>query len=138
MTVSWLSGSRDLADGELRPVRDGTANAKGRRKSKRTVVSRKEAKAMRPERTEVLIFTARLPSRSGKRVWGTIAASILAHRHLMGSNRVEIQEAGAYRPAGAPTHGLHGRDHYGHLMKYGPDPNHWNDPQVRCRNGARR
>ena len=74
---------RALACGEIRPVRDGAENGKGRRKGRRTVVSRGEAEAMRPERTEILIFTG-LRSRGGKQAWGSVAAGLLCDRKQRG------------------------------------------------------
>ncbi len=70
---------RALACGDIRPVQPETASTKGRRKSRRTVVSRKEAEAMRPDCTEIIIITG-LRSRGGKQAWGLIAAGILCDR----------------------------------------------------------
>ena len=74
---------RALACGDIRPIRDGTENAKGGRKNKRTVVSRKEAEAMRPDRTEIIILTG-LRTRGGKQSWGSIAAGLLCDRKQRG------------------------------------------------------
>ena len=74
---------RALACGDIRPVRDGTEGAKGRRKGKRTVVSRREAEALRPERTEIIVLTG-LRTRGGKQAWGSIAAGILCDRKQRG------------------------------------------------------
>ena len=74
---------RALACGEIRPVRDGAENAKGRRKGKRIVVSRKEAEAMRPDRTEIIICTG-LRTRGGKQSWGSVAAGLLCDRKQRG------------------------------------------------------
>ena len=70
---------RALACGEIRPVRDGTGNAKGRR----TVVSREEAEAMRPERTEIIICTG-LRTRGGRQAWGSVATSMFCDRKQRG------------------------------------------------------
>ena len=72
-----------LASGDIRPVPDGAANARGRRKSGRTVVSRKEAEAMRPDRTEIIICTG-LSTRGGKQSWGDIATSMFHDRRQRG------------------------------------------------------
>ena len=72
-----------LASGDIRPVPDGAANAKGRRRSGRTVVSRKEAEAMRPDRTEIIICTG-LRTRGGKQSWGSLAAGLLCNRRQRG------------------------------------------------------
>ena len=74
---------RALACGDIRPVQDGAENAKGRRKGKRTVVSRKEAEAMRPDRTEIIICTG-LRTRGGKQSWGSVAAGLLCDRKQRG------------------------------------------------------
>ena len=74
---------RAAADGDIRPVRDGAENAKGRRKRRRIVVSREEAEAMRPDRTEIIVCTG-LRTRGGKQSWGSIAAGILCDRRQKG------------------------------------------------------
>ena len=74
---------RAAADGDIRPVRDGTENAKGRRKRRRVVVSREEAEAMRPDRTEIIVCTG-LRTRGGRQAWGSIAAGILCNRRQRG------------------------------------------------------
>ena len=72
-----------LASGDIRPVRDGAAKAKGRRKRGRIVVSREEAEAMRPDRTEIIICTG-LRTRGGRQAWGSLAAGILCNRRQRG------------------------------------------------------
>ena len=74
---------RALACGDIRPVRPETANAKDRRKGKRSVVSRKEAEAMRPDRTEIIIVTG-LRTRGGRQAWGSVAAGLLCDRKQRG------------------------------------------------------
>ena len=74
---------RALACGDIRPVQAGTATAKGRRRAKRIVVSRKEAEAMRPDRAEIIICTG-LRTRGGKQCWGILAASLLCDRKQRG------------------------------------------------------
>ena len=74
---------RALACGDIRPVEAETANAKGRRKAKRIVVSRKEAEAMRPDRAEIIICTG-LRSRGGRQAWGVLAAGLLCDRKQRG------------------------------------------------------
>ena len=71
------------ADGDIVPVPAGPAGAKGRRKAKRTVVSRKQAEAMRPDRTEIIICTG-LNTRGGRQAWGSIAAGLLCDRKQRG------------------------------------------------------
>ena len=70
-------------DGDIVPVPAGPAGAKGRRKAKRTVVSRKQAEAMRPDRTEIIICTG-LNTRGGRQAWGSIAAGLLCDRRQRG------------------------------------------------------
>ena len=74
---------RALACGDIRPVRPETANAKGRRKAKRIVVSRKEAEAMRPDITEIIIFTG-LRTRGGRQAWGSVATGLFCDRKQRG------------------------------------------------------
>ena len=74
---------RALACGDIHPVQDGTASAKGRRRTKRIVVSRKEAEAMRPDRTEIIICTG-LSTRGGRQAWGSVAAGLLCDRRQRG------------------------------------------------------
>ena len=75
---------RAAADGDIRPVRDGAANAKrGRKRGRRIVVSREEAEAMRPDRTEIIICTG-LRTRGGRQAWGSLAAGILCNRRQRG------------------------------------------------------
>ena len=73
---------RALASGEIRPV-PSSPKAKGRRTAGRTVVSRSEAEAMRPDRTEIIIATG-LRTRGGRQSWGSVAAGLLCNRHQKG------------------------------------------------------
>ena len=63
---------RARADGDIVPAPAETLAAKSRRKTKRIVVSRKEAEAMRPDRTEIIVCTG-LRTRGGKQSWGSYA-----------------------------------------------------------------
>ena len=72
-----------LLDGDIRPVQPEAPKAKGRRKAKRMVVSREEAKAMRPARTEIIICTG-LRTRGGRQIWGDIATGIFHDRRQRG------------------------------------------------------
>ena len=74
---------RAHVDGDIRPVEAGTANPKGRRKAKRVVVSREEAEAMRPDRTEIIICTG-LRSRGGMQRWGSVALGLFCDRKQRG------------------------------------------------------
>ena len=74
---------RALACGNIVPAPAEALAAKGGCKVKRTIVSRKEAEAMRPGRTEIIICTG-LKTRGGRQAWGVIAAGILCDRRQRG------------------------------------------------------
>ena len=77
---------RALACGDIVPAPAEALAAKGARKTKqtkRTVVSRKEAEAMRPDRTEIIICTG-LSTRGGRQAWGSLAAGLLCDRKQKG------------------------------------------------------
>ena len=74
---------RALACGDIVPAPAEALAAKGGRKVKRTVVSRKEAEAMRPGRTEIIICTG-LTTRGGRQAWGIIAAGLFCDRRQKG------------------------------------------------------
>ena len=57
--------------------------AKGRGKAKNMVVSRKQAEAMRPGRTEIIICTG-LSTRGGRQAWGSVALGIFCDRRQKG------------------------------------------------------
>ena len=71
------------ADGDIVPVPAGPAGAKGRGKARHTVVSRKDAEAMRPDRTEIIVCTG-LSTRGGRQAWGSVAAGLLCDRRQRG------------------------------------------------------
>ena len=60
---------RALGCGNIVPAPAEALAAKGRRRVRRKVVSRKEAEAMRPGRTEIIICTG-LKTRGGLQAWG--------------------------------------------------------------------
>ncbi|MCY3701537.1 MAG: hypothetical protein OXG16_02500 [Rhodospirillales bacterium] len=74
---------RARANGDIVPVPAEALAAKGRLKTKHMVVSRKEAEAMRPDRTEIIICTG-LKTRGGRRAWGSVAAGLLCDRKQKG------------------------------------------------------
>ncbi len=74
---------RALIDGDIRPIQPEVPKAKGRRKAKRMVVSREEAEAMRPARTEIIVCTG-LRTRGGRQYWGDIATSMFHDRRQRG------------------------------------------------------
>ncbi len=71
------------ADGEIVPVPAEATGAKGRRKAKHRVVSRKEAEAMRPDRTEIIVCTG-LSTRGGRQAWGSVAVGLFCDRRQRG------------------------------------------------------
>jgi len=74
---------RALADGDIRPVPSGAPNAKGGARAKRIVVSRKQAEALRPDLTEIIICTG-LRTRGGRQAWGVVATGLLCERKQRG------------------------------------------------------
>ena len=73
----------ERADGDIVPVPTAPTGAKGRREAKRTVVSRKQAEAMRPDGTEIVVCTG-LTTRGGRQAWGSVAAGLLCDRKQRG------------------------------------------------------
>ena len=74
---------RTLVNGEIRPVAPEESAAKGRRAAKRVVVPRREAEAMRPDRTEIIVCTG-LTTRGGRQAWGSVAAGLMCERRQRG------------------------------------------------------
>ena len=74
---------RARADGDIVPAPAEALAAKGGRKVKRTVVSRKEAEALRPGRTEIIICTG-LATRGGRQAWGSVALGLFCDRKQKG------------------------------------------------------
>ena len=72
-----------LLDGDIRSIRPEAPKAKSRRKVKRMVVSREEAEAMRPARTEIIVCTG-LRTRGGRQYWGDVATSMFHDRRQRG------------------------------------------------------
>ena len=85
-----------LGSGDIRPVPNGATDAKGRQRSGRTVVLRKEAEAMRPDRTEMIICTDlltrgrrdedALPSRHVDGTRLNLKVSTLSRLHMASAN----------------------------------------------------
>ena len=71
------------ANGDIVPVPAGPAGAQGRRKAAHTVVSRRQAEAMRPGRTEIIICTG-LSTRGGRQAWGSVALGLFCDRRQKG------------------------------------------------------
>ena len=74
---------RALSDGDIVPAPAEASKAKGRGKAKHMVVSRRQAEAMRPGRTEIIICTG-LSTRGGRQAWGSVAAGLLCDRRQKG------------------------------------------------------
>ena len=74
---------RAMADGDIRPIRPEAIGAKGRRTARHAVVSRRQAEAMRPDRTEIIVCTG-LSTRGGRQAWGSVAAGLLCDRKQRG------------------------------------------------------
>ena len=74
---------RARADGDIVPAPAEALAEKTGRKAKHTVVSRKQAEAMRPDRTEIIICTG-LITRGGRQAWGSVAAGLLCDRRQKG------------------------------------------------------
>ncbi len=74
---------RARADGDIVPAPAEALAAKGRRKAKHKVVSRKEVEAMRPDRTEIIICTG-LRTRGGRQAWGSVALGLFCDRKQRG------------------------------------------------------
>lgn len=72
-----------LADGNIRPVRPEAPGAKGKARRKRIVVSRKQAEALRPDITEIIICTG-LRTRGGRQAWGAVATGLFCDRRQRG------------------------------------------------------
>ena len=72
-----------LIDGDIRPVHPEAPKTKHRRRAKRMVVSRKEAEAIRPARTEIIVCTG-LRTRGGRQYWGDLATSMFHDRRQKG------------------------------------------------------
>ena len=72
-----------MLDGDIRPIDTEAPGTKGRRKTRRIVVSRKEVEAMRPARTEIIVCTG-LRTRGGRQLYGDIATGMFHHRRQRG------------------------------------------------------
>ena len=72
---------RSLPDGEIRPIQAEQPKAKGRRKPRRKIVSRRAVREMRPERDEIIVCTGVTLARSGVQMWGVQATGLLATRY---------------------------------------------------------
>ena len=70
---------KSMTNGDIRPLSvDGQAK-KGRRKARRTTVSLKAVKAMRPGRDEIIICTG-VTIKGGIQYWGALATGMFVER----------------------------------------------------------
>ena len=90
-----------LIDGDIRPIQPEAPRTKGRRRAKRVVVSRQQAEAMRPARTEIIICTG-LRTKGGRQYRGDIATSMFHDRRQRAERRSPGRPAGG-KPTGAPA-----------------------------------
>ena len=73
---------RSLPGGEIRPIQAAEQpKAKGRRKPRRKIVSRRAVREMRPERDEIIVCTGLTLARSGVQIWGVQATGLLTARY---------------------------------------------------------
>ena len=70
---------KSMTNGDIRPVSPGGPVKKGRRKARRTTVSRRAVKEMRPGRDEIIICTG-VTIKGGAQFWCDRATSIFVDR----------------------------------------------------------
>ena len=70
---------KSMVDDDIRPVPAEAPKGKGLPKAKRTVMSLKAVKEMRPERTEIIICTG-LSIKGGIQYWGVFACGLFHER----------------------------------------------------------
>ena len=72
---------RSHPNGEIEPVQAEQPRTKGRRKPRRTIVSRRAVREMQPERDEIIVCTGVTLARSGVQMWGVQATGLLTTRY---------------------------------------------------------
>ena len=72
---------RSHPDGQIEPIEAGQPKAKGRRRPRRTIVSRRAVREMRPERDEIIVCTGVKLIGSGVQLYGLQATGLFAARH---------------------------------------------------------
>ena len=70
---------KSMTNGDIRPVSPDGPAKKGRRKARRTTVSRRTAKEMRPQRDEIIICTG-VTIKGGIQIWGGFATGMFVER----------------------------------------------------------
>ena len=71
---------RSMADGDIRPLRNGRLRTKKRSKAPGTVLSRQTIRKMRPARDEIIVATGINLRNSGVQLWGDLATGLFAER----------------------------------------------------------
>ena len=72
---------RCQADGQIRPVPAGQTGTKGGRRPRRSIMSRKAVREMRPEGDEIIVCTGVKLAGSGIQLYGLHATGLFAARY---------------------------------------------------------
>ena len=70
---------KSMTNGDIRPLSAEKPATKGRRKARRTTVSRRAVKEMRPGRDEIIICTG-VTIKGGAQYWGSYATGLFVER----------------------------------------------------------
>ena len=70
---------KSMTNGDIRPVSPSGPAKKGRRKVRRTTVSRRAVREMRPARDEIIICTG-VTIKGGAQIWGSYATGLFVER----------------------------------------------------------
>ena len=70
---------KSMTNGDIRPLNVEKPETKSRRKARRTTVSLKAVREMRPERDEIIICTG-VTIKGGAQIWGDLATSLFVDR----------------------------------------------------------
>ena len=70
---------KSMTDGDIRPLNAEKPAKKSRRKARRTTVSLKTVREMRPGRDEIIICTG-VTIKGGAQIWGDLATSLFVER----------------------------------------------------------
>ena len=72
---------RSHPNGEIEPIQAEQSKTRGRPRPRRTIVSRKAVREMRPKRDEIIVCTGVTLARSGVQMWGVQATGLLTTRY---------------------------------------------------------
>ena len=72
---------RSHPNGEIEPVQAEQPRTQGRRRPRRTIVSRKAVREMRPERDQIIVCTGVKLAGSGVQLYGWQATGLIAARY---------------------------------------------------------